>query len=57
MNQSRTIVLWAAAILLPAAFYFSMVSDLPHITVITILLLMFSSIKSRGWRISDRSVI
>ena len=24
MDQSRTIVLWAAAILLPAAFYFSM---------------------------------
>ena len=57
MDQSRTIVLWAAAILLPAAFYFSMVSDLPHITVITILLLAFSAIRSRGWRISDRSVI
>jgi|GEM_PF-1006874 len=57
MDQSRTIVLWSAAILLPAAFYFSMVSDLPHITVITILLLIFSSLRSRGWRISDRTVI
>ena len=57
MDQSRTIVLWSAAILLPAAFYFSTVSDLPHVTVITILLLIFSLLKSRGWRISDRSVI
>ena len=57
MDQSRKIVLWAAAILLPAAFYFSMIAELPHVFVITVILLVFSSLKSKGWRISDRSVI
>ncbi len=57
MDQSRTIVLWSAAILLPAAFFFTLVTNLPHITVVTILLLGLSAIKSKGWRISDRSII
>ena len=57
MDQSRKIVLWAAAILLPAAFYFSVITELPHVFVITVILLVFSSLKSKGWRISDRSVI
>jgi len=57
MDQSRKIVLWSAAILLPAAFYFSAIADLPHITVITVILLVVASLKSTGWRVSDRSVI
>ncbi len=57
MDQSRKIVLWSAAILLPAAVYFSVIAELPHVLVLTVLLLVFSSLKSKGWRISDRSII
>ena len=57
MDQSRKIVLWSAAILLPAAFYFSAITELPHVFVVTVILLVFSSVKSKGWRISDRSII
>ncbi|MDR0933058.1 MAG: transglutaminase-like domain-containing protein [Victivallales bacterium] len=57
MDQTRKIVLYSAAILLPAAFYFGAIAELPHILVITFILLVLSAIKPKGWRISDRSII
>ena len=41
--STRDVVCWSAAILLPAAIYFSAAADLPHVLVITCLLLLFSS--------------
>ena len=55
--STRDVVCWSAAILLPAAIYFSAAADLPHVLVITCLLLLFSSITRTGWRVTDRTTV
>ncbi len=60
MNQaghSRGIPLFSAAILLPAVFCFSVAADLPHVLVLTVLLLGVAALPPSGWHISDRTVI
>lgn len=55
-GHSRGIPLFSAAILLPAVFCFSVAADLPHVLVLTVLLLGMAALSPRGWRVTDRTV-
>lgn len=57
MNHSRNCIFWSAAILMPAAFFFGTVGELPYVPVLTALLLLFAGISSHGWRVSDRTIV
>ena len=55
-GHSRYIVIFSAAVLLPAVFCFAVAADLPHVLVLTVLLLGLAALSPSGWRISDRTV-
>lgn len=60
MNQmeqhSRWMVFASAAILLPALLFFAVAADLPHVPVLTLLLLALAGVSRNGWRVTDRTV-
>lgn len=60
MNQmeqhSRWMVFASAAILLPALLFFAVAADLPHVPVLTLLLLALAGVSRDGWRVTDRTV-
>ena len=56
-DHPRESVLLSALILLPAAFCFAAMADLPHALVITLVLLGFSGLRRQGWPLSDRGLI
>ncbi len=61
MNSSvrggRSVVCRAAAVLLPAAFCFSVVADLPHVLLLTVAAFGAAIAGKGGWPVSDRTVI
>ncbi|MDD2479847.1 MAG: hypothetical protein PHS31_08130, partial [Victivallaceae bacterium] len=57
MKKSKTQVLSSMAILLPPLFLFTMLTDLPHVLVITLLGYGFSLMQRKPFTLSDRSVI
>lgn len=60
MNQmeqhSRWMVFASTAILLPALLFFAVAADLPHVPVLTLLLLALAGVSRNGWRVTDRTV-
>lgn len=50
-------LLWLAAVLLPAALFFSVTSDLPHVFVLTLLIFALDLAWRRPFPPTDRSVI
>ena len=56
-KKSRPSVFLYGAITLPAAVLFAYASDLPHIIIVTLLILAVSSAFPRSLKYSDRSVI
>ena len=60
MNQmeqhSRWMVFASTAIRLPALLFFAVAADLPHVPVLTLLLLALAGVSRNGWRVTDRTV-
>ena len=56
-RKSFTVMFLCTGILIPPAFLFSLVSDLPHVVLITLCGLFFSLISRKPARLNDRTVI
>lgn len=56
-KKDRLYILVSAAIILPAAFLFYVVSDLPHVFIITCLLFIISLLIPKTIKYTDRSII
>ena len=57
VQDGRSVVCRAAVVLLPAALYFSVVADLPHVLLLTVAAFGVAIAGRGGWPISDRTVI
>ncbi len=55
--SDRMSVLRTALVLLPAAFYFSIVADLPHVLALTLLALVAGAFCKQAWPVTDRTVV
>ncbi len=56
-NEQRTVLLLTGGILLPAAFFFSVTADLPHVLLLTLALLAGEFWWGKFFRPGDRTII
>ncbi|MDD5664087.1 MAG: transglutaminase-like domain-containing protein [Victivallaceae bacterium] len=57
MNKSRTRVLHSMAVLMPALLMFTIVTDLPHVLILTLFGYGISLLQRKPFKVSDRSII